>query len=177
MRTPHLLAGCTATDPASAYCHAELAIWDEFQRSLVDFPRVWLSPEEGAMVLGEEIDELRDEVRANHIGRARAEAMQVGAMALRFNADLGERTGSAHDRGRAAAAESHLVRPFVGPQGRSLASSHEGLGFLQREYDALWSAIRFGDPTRELPARVQGMAVRFIAEITSVSSVVAVPGR
>lgn len=177
MRTPHLLVSCTAADPAAAHRHAELAIWDEFQRSLVDYPRRWLSFEEGAMVLCEEVDELRDEVRANRIGLARAEAMQVGAMALRFIADLCDGVGDAHNRGRTAAAEAHLVLPAVGPRGRQLASSHEGLGFLQREYDALWSAVRCGNPTRELAARVAAIAVRFIAEITSVSSTAAVAHR
>lgn len=46
------------------------------------------SPHEGYAVLREELDELWDEVKANNIERARAEAIQVAAMALRFWADL-----------------------------------------------------------------------------------------
>ena len=89
MRTPHLLAGaCTASDPEGRYRQAELAIWEELTRSLAEYPQIWRSAEEGAMVLGEEIDELWDEIRRNQIGLARAEAAQVGAMALRFIAEI-----------------------------------------------------------------------------------------
>jgi hypothetical protein len=178
MRTPHLIAtACTASDPDARYRHAELAVWDELQRSLTEYPQIWRSLEEGVMVLGEKIDDLWDEVRGNHIGRARAEAAQVGAMAVRFIADLFEPTGGARERGRTAAADARLVRPLVGPQGRTLSSSHEGFGFLKREYDALWSAIRFEDPPRELAARVAAMSVRIIAEITSAPVPVAVSVR
>ncbi len=178
MRTPHLIAtACSAGDPDARYRHAEFAIWDEWQRSLVEYPQIWHSPEEGVMVLGEELDELWDEVRGNHIGLARAEAAQVGAMAVRFIADLYEHAGAARDRGRTAAAEAQAVRSLVGPRGRLLSSSHEGFGFLKREYDALWSAIRFDDPARELAARVAAMSVRFIAEISSVPAPVGVSVR
>lgn len=77
------------------------------------------------MVLAEEIDEVWDEVRANHLGRAHLEAAQAGAMALRLVADLYERSSDPLQRGRVAAAEVSLVRPLVGPRGRALASSHE----------------------------------------------------
>ena len=73
MRTPYLLASaCTASDPEARYHQAELAIWDRLTGSLAEYPRIWRSPEEGAMVLAEEVDELWDEIRGNHIGRARA---------------------------------------------------------------------------------------------------------
>lgn len=167
MRTPHLLAGaCISGDPNAPYRHAELAIWDELARSLVEYPHMWRSPEEGAMVLGEEVDELWDEVRGNHVGRARAEAAQVGAMAVRFIADICEAGGVARERCRIAAAEQHEMRPMVGPQDRLLSSSHEAFGFLKREYDALWSAICAGGDARAAAGRVAVMAVRFIAEIT-----------
>ena len=72
MRTPHLLASaCTASDPEARYHQAELAIWEELARSLAEYPQIWRSLEEGAMVLGEEVDELWDEIRGNHVGRAR----------------------------------------------------------------------------------------------------------
>jgi hypothetical protein len=173
MRTPHLLAGACATgDPEGSYRHAELAIRDELTRSLAEYPHMWRSLEEGATVLAEEIDELWEEVRNNRIGRARAEAAQVGAMAIRFIADLYEPTGSARERCRAAVAQQQAVRAAVGPKGRALSSSHEAFGFLKREYDALWSAIRLDDAARPAAARVAAMAVRFIAEITSVSTVI-----
>lgn len=178
MRTPHLLASaCTASDPESRYHQAELAIWDELVLSLAEFPQTWCSPEEGAMVLSEEVDELWDEIRGNHIGRARAEAAQVGAMALRFIADLYEPTGSAHTRYRTAADEQHAVLSSVGPRGRQFSSSHEAFGFLKREYDALWTAIRFEEPARPIAARVAAMSVRFIAEITAASMPVAMAAR
>lgn len=171
MRTPHLIAAaCTASDPADRYHHGEKAIWDEYAGSLVEFPRTWLSLEEGAMVLAEEIDEVWDEVKGNHLGRAQVEAAQAGAMALRLVADLYEHSPDPLQRGRAAAAQVNLLRPLVGPRGRELASAHEGYGFLKREFDALWSAIRFDDPARELAARVAATSVRFIAE-TSIARV------
>ncbi|MEE3755248.1 hypothetical protein [Mycobacterium intracellulare] len=174
MRTPHLLASCRATDPDAAYRHAELAIWDEFQGSLTEHPRIWMSLEEGVTVLREEVDEVWDEVRTDQIGRARAEAAQVGAMALRLVCDLHETGTSRQDRGRVAANEAHRALAIVGPQRRPLASLHEGHGYLQREFDALWSAVKCGEPTRELAIRVAATATRFIAEITSAPSSLAV---
>ncbi len=171
MRTPHLIAAAyVAGDRGAGYRHAELAVWDELQASREMFAARWLSPEEGAMVLAEELDELWDEIRGNRVGLARAEAAQAGAMALRFNADLYEVGGSALDRDRLAAGAAVAVRRGVGPQGRVLASSHEGFGFLRREFDALWSAIRFDDPPSLPAARVAAMSVRFIAEIGSVAA-------
>ncbi|MBS4730554.1 hypothetical protein MSM1_20265 [Mycobacterium sp. SM1] len=167
MRTPHLLAGAYTTgDPEAGYRHAELAVRDELSRALAEYPQLWRSLEEGAMVLGEEVDELWDEVRHDRIGCARVEAAQVGAMAIRFIADLYEPRGSARERCRAAIAEQQAVRSAVGPAGRALSSAHEAFGFVKREYDALWSAIRFDEPARPAAARVAAMAVRFIAEIT-----------
>ncbi|OBF76113.1 MULTISPECIES: hypothetical protein [Mycobacteriaceae] len=178
MTTPHLIApACTASDPEAPYRHAELAVWDEWLRSLAEYPTIWRSYEEGAAVLGEKVDDLWDEVRANHIGRARAEAAQVGAMAVRFIADLCEPAGAARVRGRTAVADAQAVRSMVGPHGRMLASSHEGFGFLKREYDALWSAVRFDDPVRELAARVAWMSVRFIAEMSSATVAAMAPVR
>jgi hypothetical protein len=178
MRTPHLLASaCSASDPAARDHQAELAVWQELTRSLVEYPQIWRSLEEGAMVLGEEVDELWDEIRANHVGRARAEAAQVGAMALRFVADLYEPSGPARQRGRVAADEAHAALGVTGPQGRVFSSSHEAFGFLKREYDALWSAVRFDEPARPMAVRVAALAVRFIAEITSATTPVAVAVR
>lgn len=156
--------------PAGPYRCAELAIWEELTRSLTAYPRIWGSVEEGAMLLGEEVDELWEDVRANRIDHARMEATQAGAMAVRFIADLYNPIGPAGDRCRAAMAEQRAVRAAVGPR-RALSSSHEGFGFLRREYDALWSAIRFDDPARPAAARVAGMAVRFIAELTCTPTV------
>lgn len=46
------------------------------------------SSHEGYAVLAEELDELWDEVKANNVEQAIEEAVQVGAMALRFIADM-----------------------------------------------------------------------------------------
>jgi hypothetical protein len=168
MRTPHLLVGaCAAGDSESRYRRAALAVWDELIRALGEYPDMWRSLEEGAMVLAEEVDELWEEVRRNRIGCARAEAAQVGAMAVRFIADLYEPAGPARERCRAGVAEQQGVRAAVGPTGRAFSSSHEGFGFLKREYDALWSAVRFDEPARPVAARVAAIAVRFIAEVAS----------
>jgi hypothetical protein len=47
------------------------------------------SSHEGYAILKEEVDELWDEVKANRPNRAREEAIQVAAMAIRFLIDLG----------------------------------------------------------------------------------------
>ena len=171
MKTPHLVAvSSAAADRDDSYRHAELAIWDEFQCSLAQFPRRWVSPVEGAMVLGEEVDEVWDEVRGNRIGLVRAEAAQAGAMGLRFVVDLCGPAGDSLALARRAAREAQQVRPFVGPADRTLASSHEGAGFLKLEFRALWSAVCDGKPTREGAVRVVAAATRLIAEIPSTTT-------
>lgn len=168
MRTPHLLAGaCATSDPEAPYRHAELAVWDEVQRCLLAYPRVWASLEEGAILLGEEVDELWDEVRCNRIGRARAEAVQVAAMGIRFVADLcSTSTGAPIRRCREAAAAARRLRPALNPT-RPFASSHEAFGFLKREYDALWLAVTCGGDPRPAAERTAATAIRFVAEILS----------
>lgn len=46
------------------------------------------SSHEGYAVIAEELDELWDDVKANDVAHAIEEAVQVGAMALRFIADM-----------------------------------------------------------------------------------------
>jgi len=46
------------------------------------------SSHEGYAVIAEELDELWDDVKANNVEHAIAEAVQVGAMAVRFIADM-----------------------------------------------------------------------------------------
>jgi len=46
---------------------------------------------EGFAVIKEELDELWDEVKANDIEKAKEEAIQVAAMAIRFIFDLSEK--------------------------------------------------------------------------------------
>lgn len=107
--------------------------------------------------------------RSGGPGRARAEATQAGAMALRFIADVCEFAGSAQQRCRAAAAQQRAARAGVGPR-RVVASPHEGFGFLKREFDALWAAVLAGADARAAAGRVAAMAVRFIAEINSATA-------
>lgn len=159
-------AAYVTVDPEAPIRYAELDIRSELARSFTEYPQVWRSPEEGAMVLREELDELWDEVRGNRVGLARLEAVQVAAMATRFVADLCERSGPAKLRCQAAMSEVRSVRPFVGPRGRELSSSHEGFGFLEREFDVLWAAVTTGADARAAASRVAAAAVRFIAEIT-----------
>ena len=117
------------------------------------------------MLLGEEVDELWDEIRGNRIGRARAEAMQVAAMGIRFVADLcSTSAGEPIQRCREAAARARLLRVTLEPQ-RPLASSHEAFGFLKREYDTLWLAVNCGGDPRPGAERITATAIRLIAEI------------
>jgi hypothetical protein len=175
MRTPHLLAGACTSDPQDRVRRAELAVWDELTQTLTEHPGQWRSLEEGAMVLAEEVDELWEDVRRNQIGHARAEAAQVAAMAIRFVADLYEPPGPAMERCRVAAAAAAAARESVGPWGRVFSSTHEAFGFVKREYDALWTAVRFEDPARMCGLRVAASALRFIAEIHSAPAVVGSP--
>jgi hypothetical protein len=60
---------------------------EELQRARMKFPP-FASAHEGWAILWEEVDEMWDEVRANNRTRARYEAMQAAAMALRFLVDI-----------------------------------------------------------------------------------------
>ncbi|MCH9732004.1 MAG: hypothetical protein K0U84_20415 [Actinomycetia bacterium] len=167
MSTPHLLVDShnhTIGSPDERQHAAQQAIWEQLTHGLTEHPRQWRSLEEGAVFLGEKVDELWEAVRSHNSGLARAQAAQVGARALRFIADLYEPSGDPVTRCRVAAAESHHPSRLVGPRGRSNSSPHEAFGFLRREYDALWSAIRFDEPARPPAARVAAAAARFIAE-------------
>ena len=63
------------------------AIQEEFLRAAEKFAK-FNSPHEGAAVIMEEWHELWDEVKANNRVKARAEAVQLAAMALRFIVDI-----------------------------------------------------------------------------------------
>jgi len=66
-------------------------IFDEYQRA-VDRNPPFNSSHEGYAVIKEEMDELWDEVKKSRSMRSKqtmmAEAIQIGAMALRFIADI-----------------------------------------------------------------------------------------
>ena len=69
------------------------AIFEEYERAVSLFSD-FKSPHEGYAILLEEVDELWDEIKGNKKPgaheRMRDEAVQVGAMALRFLAMLDE---------------------------------------------------------------------------------------
>ena len=69
----------------------------ELMVALDKFPRVQASPHEMYAVLLEEVDELWDEVKGKRPDRNQrmiAEAIQVGAMAIRFILDATETVGA-----------------------------------------------------------------------------------
>lgn len=61
----------------------------ELERAFIIFPR-FVSTHEGYAVIKEKLDELWEEAKKNNISRARQEAIQVGAMAIRFLIDIYE---------------------------------------------------------------------------------------
>jgi hypothetical protein len=63
------------------------AVCEELARARMKFPP-FASPHEGWAILWEEVDEMWDEIRANNRNKARYEAMQAAAMALRFLVDI-----------------------------------------------------------------------------------------
>lgn len=63
------------------------AIGHEFHEATQKF-RPFASGHEGWAVISEELDELWEAVKADDMTQAREEAVQVGAMALRFLVDL-----------------------------------------------------------------------------------------
>lgn len=69
------------------YERASNEIAAEAKRARNKFPP-FNSAHEGASVLREEFEEMWDEVKADNLPDAIAEAVQVGAMALRFIADM-----------------------------------------------------------------------------------------
>jgi hypothetical protein len=70
-------------------------VLEELQRAVAKHPRSFNSSHEGYAVILEELDELWDEVKRQSddrsYARMRKEAVQVGAMALRFILDVCDR--------------------------------------------------------------------------------------
>lgn len=61
----------------------------ELERAYAKFPKPQNSLHEGYAVLLEEVDELWDDIKANHHPEAITEALQVAAMAVRLIIDFG----------------------------------------------------------------------------------------
>jgi len=66
---------------------ALMSIRLEVERAEAKYPP-FNSPHEGYAVIAEELDELWDAVKADDRGQAKREAVQVGAMAVRFLRDI-----------------------------------------------------------------------------------------
>ncbi|SIJ20889.1 Uncharacterised protein [Mycobacteroides abscessus subsp. abscessus] len=174
MRTPHLLASTCTTDPESAYRRAEHAIAAELSGLFEARLEPWHSPQEGAMLLTAELDELWTKVKTGHAGLARQQAVLVGALALRLVADLGELTGPARDRARAAAAQERQIRDASAVGRGKFASLHEAFGFLKLAFGTVWAAVESGDTTafQAAAATMAAQAVRFVAEVPSSAAAV-----
>lgn len=68
----------------------------EIMRAKTKHPRDFSGPHEAYGVLLEEVDELWDEIKADHFhGSAQKEAMQVAAMAVRYMVEIPVRTDEA----------------------------------------------------------------------------------
>lgn len=63
------------------------AVEDEVREAQSKFPK-FNSAHEGKAVIEEELDEMWDAIKANDLTHARAEAVQVAAMAVRFLLDV-----------------------------------------------------------------------------------------
>jgi hypothetical protein len=83
-----MTAGCAAPD--RDYLAAAWLVHNEAIRARAVFPP-FNSAHEGYAVLLEEVDEMWDEVKRDQLQAAIYEAIQVGAMAVRFIADLEHR--------------------------------------------------------------------------------------
>ncbi|URM86526.1 hypothetical protein PBI_HILLTOPFARM_85 [Mycobacterium phage Hilltopfarm] len=73
-----------------SFSPAATAMMTEAAVARVRYP-AFNSAHEGWAVLYEEVDEMWDEVRADNLERAIAEAIQVGAMAIRFVTEMRQR--------------------------------------------------------------------------------------
>ena len=173
MRTPRLLAAaCTAADPDAPYRHAELAIWDEVSRSLTEYPHIWRSAGRARWSWVRRSTSCGMRFGATRSGCARAEATQVGAMAVRFIADIYEPSGSARQRCRTAAAEQHAVRSAVVPRVGSRRRATRRSASSSASTTLCGPRSASGADARAAAGRVAAMALRFIAEITSAATVV-----
>lgn len=97
------------------YYAASLRIFEEAQRAAAKFDP-FNSAHEGYAVLAEEVDELWDEVKADRLDLAIEEAVQVGAMAIRFVAEMTAKR-EAQQAASAKMTEHAGVWTFEPPQG------------------------------------------------------------
>ncbi|AYE99615.1 hypothetical protein C0J29_32170 (plasmid) [Mycobacterium paragordonae] len=156
---------CAGDRLARARAAAAANVFAELRRSRVLFPAPLHSLYEAASVLEEELDELKDAVRANLIEHACVEAVQVAAMALRLTIDLaGTPACAARDR---LAVEAVLISSTRCMPADPLVSAHEGCGYLRCWHHRLCAALAAGQRQQVFVAAnaVAGCALRFVAEI------------
>lgn len=77
-------------DRVEEIAKVQAEIYAEVKRAVEKFP-AFNSAHEGFSVLNEEVDELWDEVRRDDYEKQVKEAIQVGAMAVRFIMDIREK--------------------------------------------------------------------------------------
>lgn len=168
MRTPTVVSAmCRENVRRRAHAAAGEAVVAELRRSRAQIPHLH-SLEEGVSVLEEKLDELKDAVRANLVGHARATAAQVSAVALRLTTDFqDDEVALARDRLSAQGAVSKAAGGYapVAP----LNSAHEGLGYLRCRHQQLCEALAVGDSTKATVAAyaIGVLALRFVAEVPS----------
>jgi len=172
MRIPATIASvCRDGKIERARDRAGEVILAELRWSRTRFPDRFHSLAEAVSVLEEELDELKDAVRANMIEHARAEAKQVAAMALRLIVDLEDRAPSqARDRLAVAAAVSQAAQ--LDPR-EPLVSAHEGRGFIRGRHEQLCMAMGSENFAAEEQMRrvvraasaIAVLALRFVAEV------------
>lgn len=171
MRTYPTASLCRKRPALTVHQMAAELMFSELRSSRVNYPNRFHSMAEAISVLEEEIDELRDAIRANIVEHARAEAVQVGAMALRLNIDLREGEPSAGvDR---LAVQSVVARAQHSEPAEPLVSAHEGKGFIRGCHEQMCLAIAQGDLEKvtRAAADIAVLALRFVAEVPAVSAI------
>lgn len=147
-------------------------VFAELRRSRALFPDRFHSVAEAVSVLEEELDELKDAVRANMVEHARGEAVQVAAMALRLIVDL-EPNELSHARDRLAVRAAVSKTARCGRLVEPLVSAHEGRGLIRCRHEQLCRALASEDfgPGEQLRRVVMAayaiavLALRFVAEV------------
>ncbi|MBL3752503.1 hypothetical protein [Mycobacteroides abscessus] len=166
MRIPAAMVSlCRDGKLHNAHTQAGELIFEELRASRRNFPKLLESRAEAISVLEEEIDELRDAVRANIIEHARAEAVQVGAMALRLIIDgEGRQPSEARDR---LAVQSAVVRAANSDPLSPLVSAHEGKGYLRGRHEQLLAGLVADNHGQVIKAAnaLAVLALRFVAEV------------
>ncbi|KRQ20589.1 MULTISPECIES: hypothetical protein [Mycobacteroides] len=166
MRIPAAMVSlCRDSMLHKAHTRAGELIFEELRTSRRNFPKLLDSRAEAVSVLEEEIDELRDAVRANIIEHARAEAVQVGAMALRLIIDgEGRQPSEARDR---LAVQSAVARAANSDPLNPLVSAHEGKGYLRGRHEQLLAGLVADNDGQVIKAAnaLAVLALRFVAEV------------